>query len=310
MISSPEVTLLNISTERDDVITEPKPYLKRFQSVHTLIVWKGSESDYKELDNVLEHCKMDRLKRMLLGGAPYLYKKDENSYPMTLAAFYSRIDILEIILERHKNEGTMDDTDEFQYQTCDALYTICTTNCGDIARALLQVKTPVLPSVHLNQAAETGCTAVLDEILTFFPDMDVCPKDGDGNTPLHKAVQRKHVHTVHYLLNKNASPNTANNDGHTSVHMACQCADEEILYLLITRSGDVNVRDKKGKTPLMVAAQNGKQGCIYILAGAGANLDQRDKLGNVPLVVAASQGDTPTVRELILNGASFDVTDY
>ncbi|KAI6654071.1 hypothetical protein LOD99_2918 [Oopsacas minuta] len=113
---------------------------------------------------------MDKLKSLLLRGAPYLHKKDDDNYAMTHTAFYSRTDIIEIIRERHKNEKTLDDEDEFQHQTCLALYTICSTNCGDIARALPNVDTPVIPQKHLNEAAATGSTAVLNEILTFSPE--------------------------------------------------------------------------------------------------------------------------------------------
>ena len=297
--------------DENDVF-ENKHYLRKFVKANTsfdIKLWKGDEADYAELDDVLEHFSMDKLKKLLLGGAPYLYKKDENNYAITHTAFYSRTDIMEIILERHKNESTPENEDEFRHQTVYALYTVCQTNCGDIARQLLQVNTPVIPRAHLNEAASTGSTAVLDEILSFFPDTDVNVADGKGNTPLHNAVNKKHTHTVQYLLNNNANPNLTNGEGYNCVHMACQCADEDILYLLTTRNADVNAREKRGKSPAMIAAENGKDGCIHILASAGANLDQRDKLGNAPLITAAGQGHTNTVRELILNGASFDVTD-
>ena len=291
----------------------PKPYLQKFikkmSVANDIVRWNGTEGDYAEYDDVIQNFGMDKMKRMLLGGAPYLYKVDDANYPITHTSFYSRTDIMEIILERHKNEGTPDDETEFRNQTCEALYTVCMTNCGDIARILLEVNTPVIPRAHLNQAAENGSTAVLDEIVTFIPDIEINTMDREGNTPLHKAVERKHKHTVKYLLNHNANPNLANHLGYNAVHMACQCADEDILYLLTTRDGDVNARDNKGKTPALIAAENGKEGCIHILAAAGASLDQRDKQGNAPLIVAASQGHTNTVRELILNGASFDVTD-
>ena len=317
-MANSDLPLMNIGltpdADDDDTtdIFQTKPYLKKFVKRRTeteLIKWKGSQDDYKELNDVLEHYGMDKLKRMLLGGAPYLYKQNENSYAMTHAAFYSRTDIMEIILERHKNEGTPNDEAEFRHQTVYALYTVCTTNCGDIARSLLRIGTPVIPSAHLSEAAKNGSTAVLDEILNFFPDINLDTKDREGMTPLHSAVERKHIHSVQYLLNKKADPNSANNDGHNCVHLACQHAEENILYLLTTKGGDVNAREKKGKTPALVAAENGKDGCIHILAAAGANLDQRDKQGNAPLIVAAGQGHTNTVKELIINGASFDVTD-
>ena len=287
-------------TAEENTVAEERVYI---------IEWHGTPEDYAKYNTVITEFSMEKMKRMLLGGAPYLHKVDASNYPMRNSAFYSRTDIMEIILERHKTEGTHDDKKKFRNQTCEALTAVCKNNCGDIARILLQVDTPVIPNVHLNQAAKNGSTAVLDEIITFIPDIAINSMDREGNTPLHKAVERKHPHTVLYLLNHNANPNLANYIGYNSVHMACQYADEDIIYLLTTRGGDVNAREHKGKTPVMIAAENGKDGYIHILAAAGASLDQRDKQGNAPLIVAASQGFTHTARELILNGASFDVTD-
>ena len=313
MANCQDVALKSIeeNTKKEEV-SEIKPYLKKYvkssSERENIIIWNESEEDYAEYNDVLKHYNMDKLKRMLLGGAPYLYVS-EKTYPMTQAAFYSRADIMEIILERHENEGTPEDRPTFERQTMVALYKICGNNCRDIARLLLRGGTPVIPFIHLNVAAESGSTAVLDEIITLIPDIEINTMDEDGNTPLHIAVEGKQPHTVQYLLNHNANPNLANGIGYNSVHMACQHADEDILYLLTTRGGDVNARENRGKTPALIAAENGKEGCIHILAAAGASLDQRDKQGNAPLIVAASKGHTNTVRELILNGASSDVTD-
>ena len=305
-----EILLMENLEEKTNEICEGNPNFKKYvkSTPENLTTWNGTEEDYAEYDDVIYNCSMDRLKRMLLGGAPYLYRVHD-TFPMAFSAFYSRTDIMEIILDRHKNEGTLDDFGDFLNQTCEALCTICENNCGDIARILLQADTPVIPNLHLHVAAENGSTAVLDEIITFYPDIEINTVDGDGNTALHKAVERKHTHTVQYLLNHNANPNLANGIGYNSVHMACQHADEDILYLLTTRGGDVNARENGGKTPALIAAENGKEGCIHILAAAGASLDQRDKQGNAPLIVAASKGHTNTVKELIFNGASFEVID-
>ena len=298
---------------KNDVDTEEKvkPYLNRFLanvSVNDIIPWKDTEEVYKNLDDVLINYSMDKLKRMLLGGAPILH--EANGWcAMVLAAFYTRADIIEIIIERYNNEGTPGMEEQFRSQACYALKGVCTTNSGEIAEMLLKAGTPIIPNLHLNEAAENGSRAVLDVILTHQPDIQIDAEDDEGGIPLHSAITRKHLYTVEYLLDKNSDPNLANNEGFTSVHLACQHADEDILYLLTARGARVNVKDRDGKTPVMIAAQNGKDGCIGILAAAGANLDQKDRLGNVPLIVAASNGHANTVKELIINGASFDVTD-
>ena len=282
---------------------------RAFNQVNDIIPWKDTQEDYKELDKVLVNYSMDKLKRMLLGGAPILYK-GEYSCAMTIAAFSTRADIIEIIIEKYNNNKRTPEMErQFQLQACEALYTVCASNSGDIAQILLQAGTPIIPNLHLNRAAENGSRAVLDVILTYQPDIHIDTKDDKGGTPLHSAITRKNLHTVEYLLDKGSDPNLVNDEGFTSVHLACQHADEDILYLLTARGALVNEKDKNVKTPVMIAAQNGKDGCIGILAAAGANLDQRDRLGNVPLIVAASNGHVNTVKELIINGASFDVTD-
>ena len=308
-----DISLMKITEGKtNEDLLEVKPYLNKYVKLisesQNIIDWNETEQDYAEYNDVLKQYNMYKLKRMLLGGAPYLYE-NENLFPMLEVAFYSRADIMQIILERHENEGTPGNNSVFIRHTTRALNVICKNNCGDIARLLLQGRASVTPSMHLNKAAKNGCTAVLDEILTLYPNIPINPVDKDGNTPLHKAIKGKKPHTVQYLLNHNANPNLTNNIGYNSVHMACQYADEDILHLLTMRGGDVKAREHEGKTPALIAAENGKESCIHILAAAGASLDQRDNQGNAPLIVAASQGHTNTVKQLIFNGASFDVVD-
>ena len=273
-----------------------------------IIKWGWTDQDEAELDGVIQDFDLDKLKRMLLGGAPYLHKRGENS-PMSVSALYSRNDVMSIILQRHKEEGTTTNKQNFLDQAHTALANTCLTNSTDIAQSLLTAGTLVIPEIHVIQAAENGSTAVLEEMLTFLPHIDIHTTDGHGNTPLHAAVRNNHVYTVMYLLSKNANPNTVNCEEYNTVHMACCYADKAILSILIQRGGDVNVREKKGKTAVMIAAENGRDDCMHILAAAGANLDQRDNERNVPLTTAASLGYKDTVRKLILNGASIRVRD-
>lgn len=273
-----------------------------------IIKWLGTDEDEAELDSVIHDVDLDKLKKMLLGGAPYLHKKGDDS-PMSISALCSRDDIMSTILQRHEKEGTTKNRKLFLEQAHTALTNACLTNNTNIVRSLLTAGALVTPEIHVIQAAENGSTAVLEEMLTFLPDIDIHTTDGYGNTPLHTAVRNNHVYTVMYLLSKNANPNAVNCDEYTTVHMACCYAGKATLRILLQRGGDVNVREKKGKTAVMIAAEIGREDCIHILAAAGANLDQRDNERNVPLITAASLGHKDTMRELILNGASIRVCD-
>ena len=293
------IPLLNIQNDGNDTDVESKS---------DTIKWRGIEKDESELDIVIQNCDLDKLKRMLLGGAPYLHKRGDDS-PMSVSSLYSRDDVINIILQRHKEEGTAWNEKLFLEQAHTALTNACLTNNTNMIQSLLTAGTLVTPKIHVIQAAENGSTSVLEEILTFFPDVDIHSTDVYGNTPLHVAVRNNHVYTVMYLLSRNANPNTINCDEYSTVHMSCCHADIAILRLLVKRGGDVNMREQKGKTAVMIAAENGREDCMHILAAAGANLDQRDNGRNVPLITAASLGYKDTVRELILNGASVRVCD-
>ena len=292
--------------------TPIKPYLSRFldkKFAKKSIPWTGSKADYLVLDNVLENCNMNKLKQMILGGAPYLYKLDEHKYAIAHCAFYSRSDIIEIILERHKHEQTPDDEIEFNLQTSLALEQVCQSNSAEIAKMLLQSGTQVSVTKHPHEAAKNGSWVVLEEIFSIMPSIDLNTDDILGNTPLHYATERGFTHTIKYLLDKKADPNKPNHSGSTALHLACEHADEDAVYLLTLRGADVNARDKDGKTPALIAGEHGKAGVIHILAGAGADLDWRDNHGNVALISAAKNGHASTLKELMLNGASHEVTD-
>ena len=309
-MTSPVVFSNDLLSEDEKILV--KPYLEQFLNkkyAKKRIPWTGSEQDFHDYDKVLSEFNMDKLKRMILGGAPYLYRGGTN-YPIYLCAFYSRSDIVEIILERHANEKTADSDVEFEHQASEALQQVCQSNSGEIAKMLLQGGTQVSLSSHPHEAAKNGSWVVLEEIFLKQPFMDINTVDEQGNTPLHYATERGFTHTIKYLLDKQADPNKANAKGSTALHLACEHADEDAVYLLTLRGADVNARDKEGKTPALLAGENGKHGVIHVLAGAGADLDKRDVHGNVALIAAAKNGHANTLKELILNGASLEVTDH
>ena len=137
-MTSPDVFSNDLLSEDEKILV--KPYLEQFLNkkyAKKSIPWTGSKQDFHDYNKVLNEFNMDKLKRMILGGAPYLYKDGAN-YPIFLCAFYSRSDIIEIILERHAHEKTDDSDVEFEHQASEALQQVCQSNSGEIAKMLLQ----------------------------------------------------------------------------------------------------------------------------------------------------------------------------
>ena len=276
--------------------------------------WAGTEENYAELDDTLKKFDLNKLKRLIKNGAPYLREtEDPYQYAIDHCAFYSRADIMELILERDKRERGGHSPEmraTFENQALSALSRVCKSNYLPIARMLLQAGTRVIESVHPHEAAKSGSWVVMNELYLHSKEPNLDPRNEDGYTPLHLAAELGHIHTVRFLLEKGAGiSEKTENEGLTPLHLACGTAEEDMIQLLVSRGADVNATDYQGRTPVFLAAENGKDSIISVLASAGANLDALDTEGNIPLIIACTKGHSVTVCELIINGASMEVTD-
>ena len=277
-------------------------------------VWEGTKENLLELETTLLDYNLDNLKKLIKNGAPYYHStNDPYQHPLDQAAFYSRADIVEIIMERdsrEKNQHSSELRAIFNDQMADALYRVCKSNYGPIARMLLQMDMQINNSLHPHEAAEHGSWVVLNEMYEHSKEPILDPRNDKGYTPLHCAASRGHIHTVRFLLERGSRiGERTKGEGLTALHLACSTAEEDTIQLLVTRGADVNGTDDRGRSPVFVAAENGRDNIISVLASAGANLDALDNEGNIPLVMACGKGHSKTVRELILNGASMEVTD-
>ena len=272
---------------------------------------EGSEANIMvvpELEEALLTCNMTQLKRLMLEGAPYLYEAYNKHRPIEMSAFYSRSDIIQIILDRHSRECN-GSQDAFLDHAALALFRACISNSKETAKMLIDAGSPILSAVHPHVAAQHGSWSVLDVIL-HEQEININERDEYCLTPLHYAAKRGYAPTVGYLLAWRADPNAkCELDGKVPLHLACQHAAEDVIYLLVTNGADVDLIDNSGYTALLIAAENGKDNAVSILANAGANLDIRNEHGCSALILAAINGHASVIRELITNGASIDITD-
>ena len=261
-----------------------------------------------ELEEALLTCNMNQLKRLMLEGAPYLYEAYNKHRPIEMSAFYSRSDIIKIILNRHSQECD-GNQDAFLDHAALALYQACISNSKDTARMLISAGAPIISTVHPHVAAQHGSWSVLDVIL-HEKALNINEKDEHCLTPLHYAAKRGYAPTVAYLLAWGADPNAeCELNGKVPLHLACECAAEDVIYLLVTNGSEIDLVDNSGCTAILIAAENGKDNAVSILANAGANLDMRNEYGCSALILAAINGHASVIRELITNGASLDITD-
>ena len=271
----------------------------------------GNESNtavVPELEEALLTNNMTQLKRLMLEGAPYLYEAYNKNRPLEVSAFYSRPDIIKIILERHKTVAT-DSNETFTTHAALALYRACISNSRETAKMLIIAGAPVIPTVHLHVAAQYGSWGVLDVILSL-EKLNIDERDEHFLTPLHYAAKRGYTPTVGFLLAHGADTDAVCDlDGKSALHLACEFATEDVIYLLVKNRVDVDLVDMKGYTALLIAAENGKDSAIGLLANAGASLDMRNDRGRTALILAAINGHASVIHELVTNGASIDITD-
>lgn len=154
-----------------------------------------------------------------------------------------------------------------------------------------------------NRKALEMCTVLID----YGAEID--PKDSEGNTPLHFAVNRVsrqglpssvYRGIIDLLLANGANVSSVNRVGATPLHLASiQGADLSTVEKLIQKGANINARASKegGKfTPLHGAASAGRRDLVEFLLKHGANPNLKDGRNLTPPEIAKQQGHQSTVR--------------
>lgn len=73
-------------------------------------------------------------------------------------------------------------------------------------------------------------------------------QDGDGNTPLHAAVQTNSKRAVKLLLRRGAALDAANHRGQTALHFCFALGHHELGEYLISKGADASLLNGAGLT--------------------------------------------------------------
>ncbi|KAF4435097.1 ankyrin 1 [Fusarium acutatum] len=164
--------------------------------------------------------------------------------------------------------------------------------------------------------------------------------DGDGYTPLQKAIWWASGETVEFLLSNGASINDLDQDNCTTtgaaamwgsfaaleaiisrkdeverlvddsdwnpVIQAVEYENEKCLKLLLSHGFSPNIVTSKGETALRLAIQNKRLDLCKMLLENNADPDLTPDKANTPLIQAISEGDLDMVKLLIENKATVD----
>jgi ankyrin repeat protein len=167
-------------------------------------------------------------------------------------------------------------------------------------------------------------------------------RDGEGQTPLHWAVQYNQLPMTTFWLEAGTSPAATNFAGQTALHIAAANNLVEHFKLLLAAHAPTDARDTNGWTafdaathaqrteiirlflsakntppqtdraialPIHQAAASGNLDALVPLVEATNTLEARDELGRTPLQVAVQNGHLAAAALLVDSGASVNARD-
>lgn len=158
------------------------------------------------------------------------------------------------------------------------------------------------PEERLFEAITDGKPLVA-EGLVANGKVNLDARNAEGETPLHRAVEKGMRELASLLLKAGARAAARSNSGETALHLAALHADPWFAELLLGAKADPRARNDEGESPLHWAALSGNAATVQRLLVRGADANLRDIRGNLPLHGAADGGDLETVRLLLAHTA-------
>jgi uncharacterized membrane protein YfcA len=124
-------------------------------------------------------------------------------------------------------------------------------------------------------------------------------RDEDGETPLHRAVEKGMKGLVQALLRAGASLRARSGHGETALHYAALHEDPSFADILLRAGADPLARNDEGESPLFWAALAGNLPTAQRLVESGADANVADIRGSLPLHGAAEGGYEEMVDFLV-----------
>jgi ankyrin repeat protein len=223
--------------------------------------------------------------------APLLFKmfKSKTKYPLHTAIRIRREDVVFLYLIEY-NEILSDKVNEIDDQN----------------------------DIPLDLALKSKQQSIADNLLQYKANVNT--QDEFGLTLLHRAVERRDLTSIAFLLKNHASVDIVSNDKkQTSLHLLCALDDaddeisKEIAVLLLDSAANPNLQDANGNTCLHLAVLSRNFTLLQqLLQHETVHLEVLNQDSKTPLAIALrylSDGDESFARTLVDHKAQINSVD-
>ena len=180
---------------------------------------------------------------------------------------------------------------------------------GDVASVVRYLKEGVDPYRNgvISAGIRGGHVPVVDAMLANGVDPNK-PIVEAGATPLMRAIEKRQMPVIRFLLEKGADINGGLGEGATPLFFAVNYFPESIPFLL-ERGAILDARDPTGRTPFKEACRLNRLEAVESLFIAGADIESADNSGTTALLSSVRSGAEDAMRWLIAHGADIHAKD-
>ncbi len=289
--------------------------MRMFIKDHAYLEARNEEED-TPLHIAVSHNFFDIVKILITSGADVNARDAHNNSPLHLAAAANRdTEIAEYLLEQGAQVDSKNIFGDSPLSNAmfagidDSFVSLLLSYDADPNNRDTTGNTPIMTALAQNNEAAAklmldagadiylqnynGITPLtralikgIDTISWFYrPEMNRTT-NGEGNTPLHIAVQ---IHAkgdvIKYIIEQGANPNAVNLQGETPLHIAVGCDYPEAAKILTESGTDPFLNNNRGKSPVVLAYEKGISFTENIINEH--NIFDHDDKGNTPMHLAA-----------------------
>ena len=216
-------------------------------------------------------------------GADVNVLNEDGQTPLHTAAggLLGRPELCSILLKRNAKIDAVDkDGNQPLHLACDAAVMSTVQHLLDCNADVFATNNCHQTALHKAACSKRDRPEVC--VMLIAKGAQVNATDGNGDTSLHVAFQKRKMKTVDVLVENDADCNVVNVCGETLLHLACKSRVErvELCDKLISHGVNPHIADSEGNLPLHVALKNRLTktfGCLLQKSGK-AKLDDLQKV--------------------------------